>query len=260
MCDDDIIAKRAILVFTNLVMLLPLYRILNESFRLAKKQDPIMFNNKTCCSKFCDTIIIFFQKFVIEFSVYITTMIVSMLYHACDGVDDCTTYCISDWENLYHLDFIFSYLTLCTLIVSLIDRRTSLFKFLTNGLFAIVISVYITQYKDAEESLYNNIFYASIAIGNILIIIGKLIYLKYYKLLSHEFLFHFDCIDFISGVICLALGLFFKVMSDSHYYYLFHSLWHIFIMFAIMFCIEIYDKSVSFLCCKIKNNNCPQCD
>jgi hypothetical protein len=257
MCNDEDIAKRCFLIFTNLIMFFPLYRIINESYRVAKRS--YSFDHDTCCRKFLKVIWTFITKFIIEFVVYATTMIVSMLYHACDNLDKCTKICVAEWKTLYHLDFIFSYLTLCTLIVALVDRNTSIFKIIVNGLYVIGISIYITQYKDSDiDGRAGNIFYGAIAISSSLIITGKIIYLACKDKLSHEYIYHFDWLDFVFGFFCLVLGIVFKVIdSNEDYYYLFHSLWHVFIMLAIMFCIELYDKSVTVLCCK---RNSPPCE
>lgn len=262
MCEYDSydVLKRLSLVLSNLVMLLPLIRIFYESYMISKVVSGPTFLNKSCCEKFCGTLKVVFQKFIVEILIFTSTMVASFLYHMCDDDNPCTQICVTKWKKLYYFDFVFSYQVLNTLIIYFVDRETSWFKILMNILFLGVNAIYVTQYYEQQNPLYDNIYYVGIAIVCIGCIVGKIIYLKCKDRLSHEFTYHFDVIDFIAGIVCMVLGVMFKILGGTEgYYYVYHPLWHTFIMLAIMFCIEIYDKSVSLLCIQRNPERC-SCD
>lgn len=243
MCEVESYFTRLALVCTNLTMIGALLRMINKSIN----------SERSSCRCIWD----FFSKYSVEFLVYLTTMCVSILYHMCDDDDPCTEICVADWQTLYYLDFVFSYQTINTVIISFIDHETSPFKIVINLLYLGINSIFVTQFSDSGNTLYTNIYYIGLGISSVFLLVGKVIYLKYKGTLPHEYQYHFNCINFITGMTCVLLGVIFKILGSSiGYYYVFHSGWHFFIMLGIMMAVETFNMTTNLLFCKRKEFDC----
>lgn len=238
-------AERWFLVVSNWSMLLPIIRLIIFS---AKKDDD---TTRNCCARFWCTASNM-NRFIVEIVLFTATMVLSSLYHLCDDSHEYTRICVTDYTALRYMDFIFSYHCIVTILLFMIDHYFTLFKLFAHGIFLIANVIFVTQYNSGiNDSSYANIYYVGISIAGGLLIIAKIIYLKYYNILSHEILYHFDYVDFAAGLFFAAIGVMFKVLGsiyEDEYYYVYHSLWHIFVMIAINFGIETFNTKVSLFC------------
>jgi uncharacterized membrane protein YiaA len=251
MCDTEGVISRVLLVISNASFLAPIIKLIQMSTVKDRHE------GKSCCMKFfCSDSNA--NRHLIEIIMFGITMVVSSIYHLCDGMDKCGSTCIGDWKDLYYLDFIFSYHCITTILLYFVDHHLSLFKVLAHIIFLGGNTIYITQIKEMENPLYDNIYYVATIILCSVVIVSRIIYLKCKNNLKHEFTHHFDYVDFIVACVFVILGVIFKILGGVYEdkYYIFHSLWHIFIMLGIYLGVEIYDQEISLFCWKRKKTNC----
>jgi len=224
-CPSGDYAETYFLVFSNLFMLLPIIYCLRKS-------------PKTYCLELVNMTIV---------------MINSMFYHFCDQ-NDCTRYCAYPWRMAYVIDFTFSYNLIPTILFYIIDMKLSWIKFAMHGLVLASNFIFVLSYK---EKYGENEYFAIVTFIVVLLVLYRFYYLWKRGQLYHEFTEHFDWCDGILAGSFAVIGIGFK-MADSTNYWLYHSLWHTFIMISIYFTLEIYDMEKSCLCFKRKTY-CTSC-
>jgi predicted membrane channel-forming protein YqfA (hemolysin III family) len=157
--------------------------------------------------------------------------ITSTFYHLCDNGSKETKVCILPWSYLYLFDFVLSY-QMAYLVFFYDLNIEPIIKYI-----ALVLSLTINimfMFVPKEIAFFNYIT---------LVLIGSLsVYIryKYYKLrdLNLQYL--------LIALVYVFAATIVKNISPSEYkhYWVFHSLWHVLISFAIMFSFNIEKESI----------------
>jgi hypothetical protein len=183
----------------------------------------------------------------------------STIYHMCDAGPETTKMCAMDWQNMYYLDFIFSFQ-----IIHLVFVYSPHFNMVAFTLKCIYLTIMLIANVIYVKTYYNGpfdkYFYLLHVICGVVTFIGRLLYLWFTDSFSHEMKYHFDYRIGIPAFICAVIGAGFKIGTPDDFtdYWWGHSLWHIFIGLAIYFAFAMYDIT-GFLWC-IPKKPCPECD
>ncbi|XP_044017374.1 transmembrane protein 8B-like, partial [Aphidius gifuensis] len=168
------------------------------------------------------------RKLYTESLVYISTMIFSSIYHACD--ESTIKYCITKYQVLQYSDFFSSILAFWVTLVSMAKISIQLTSLL--NMFGVFIIGFLVEYNRTD--LYSILIPLGIAI---LIPILSYIY-KYYYEKKTKLLFQkqMSFIKLIIGLSLVIIGLilFTFVETQDNYQYI-HSLWHIIISLSLIF-------------------------
>jgi hypothetical protein len=193
---------------------------------------------------------------IIETSIPLITGTLSAIYHLCDAGPGCSRICVTDWNTLYRLDFIFSYQIIHVVFTFSTDNKITYFKFLYHLAALLANIIFVNTYKELG---FENYFYVIILCAGFLITIGRFIYLFNNHEFCHKFKYHFNFIAVSLALVCSLIGFFFKFYTSDEftYYWWGHSLWHIFIGLGIFFAMNIYDLQALF--CINRNIECPVC-
>lgn len=189
--------------------------------------------------------------------------IFSMFYHTCD-----MTPCIATpiYQTYKFLDYFFAYLMVSLVITYFINIKSEKVK-AAFKMIAVGITLLLTILDEADE--YNYIIFDSVLLIFALsyFFINILNYLSKFKKCLHMFnhklcgfIFSNRKYDFhpvrliflfIGMILFIIAFIFLSVIKID--YWLFHSLWHIFGAFAIIFIYSLYDNSSLITkCCFIK--------
>lgn len=178
----------------------------------------------------------------------IITCIVSALYHRCDDSAYCSAYCITDWIILYKLDFIFAYQMIPLAAAYAVEHRFTPYKIIFHILTFLANIIFVNTYQQSGQ--FDGQWYG-ILVGCVLFFtLIRFIWLYCTNSLTEEMKDHFDWRAGIIALTCAIIGFVFKWLptNDGQYWWM-HSLWHIFIAFAIFFEFNMYDFT-ALLCCK----------
>lgn len=226
-CPASNFRERDFLVYSNLAMLIPIAYCL------------------------CNGI----KKFSIELVVMFITMINSSFYHECDGLLVCSQHCYYAWKTAYTIDMSFSYHLIPTMVFYLIEFDLSLYKVVIHALVYLINLLFVIGFQPAYGT---DTYFLIVACLSFFVCGCHLGYLWYKGKLYHEYKDHFNCWDAITAA-CLAVtgATFFFISSED--YWLYHSLWHLFIMTSLYFAFSIYDMNYCFLWFKKKKDACLKC-
>ena len=153
----------------------------------------------------------------------VITCLFSSLYHACDtnySRMECYQYCVLDWHTLHTLDLLGSYQSAIMTMLHCIPLNLCFFREILFMISPFILIIMIN---------------ATLPLGIWPLTIFLMIIIGLKRIHSHWIsikVFPWYWALFTSGCLCIAL-LFekAKLIADS-YYYVTHSLWHIFIGFA----------------------------
>lgn len=162
-------------------------------------------------------------------------MVNSMFYHACD-VGGCAAVCLYAWETAFLLDFTFSYNMIPTVLFYLLELEFSWVKVFLHLLILLGNFSFVVYVKPVEG---DHTYFAVVITTAVILVQLRLWYLHYKGRLCTEYRRHFHTGAAFSAALCSVSAVLF-MLYEAKTYWIYHSLWHIFIMSGLCFTFHIY--------------------
>ncbi len=221
-CDPQMLYERKWLVYSNFAMLLPIFYALLQTL-------------KTVYAKITQSEPIALKRFMLAEIIFMTAcMILSMLYHMCDGGDQCSQKCYFSYRMLQTLDFAGSYEMLSIVCIFVLLYDCSGWGMYALRVLCFLISSVINGFLAAKK--VNQYFCVGIPAALYIILIGcKLLVYRQGFCLSHNDRERFITLSIKLFLFCASVGMAIAMfVTDSNTtfdeYYWRHSVWHITIM------------------------------
>ncbi len=185
-----------------------------------------------------------------EIVIFSSLNMVSTFTHMCaNNAPPCPDVCIMRNSILVYMDFTFSFHIIPTLVLYNV-KPLNLPPQIKGGLhiFSLFINGILAFYFRQDDKL--DVYFTITGIFVISVLLFRVLYLYQNKRLAEYITNHCNWSSLAISVIFAIAGISCKIIGDtnSHPYWLFHSLWHLLIMTSIFFTLNIWDNRIKFSC------------